>query len=100
MLFRVYGFETATHPVNDRPRMSGDSKYTNFGRLMIAIYDLIGVIWLRRRTRIPRIAVDTGTVERRWSLDYGAQAAPTPPQVASPARHTPQREATMNGRAN
>lgn len=100
MLFRVYGFETAIHPVNDRPRMAGESKYTNFGRLMIAIYDLIGVVWLRRRTRIPRIAMDTGTVERRWPLDYGAKAEPAPPQVASPPRHTLQREATMNGQAN
>jgi dolichol-phosphate mannosyltransferase len=97
MLFRVYGFETATHPVNDRPRMAGESKYTNFGRLMIAIYDLIGVIWLRRRTKIPQIAMDTGATERRWSLDDGAQADGAPPEVASPSRHTQRQQAAVNG---
>ncbi len=60
MLFRCYGLETASRPVNDRPRLAGQSKYTNFGRLLIAIYDLVGVIWLRRRTVVPEIAADTG----------------------------------------
>jgi dolichol-phosphate mannosyltransferase len=98
MLFRVYGFETATHAVNDRPRLAGESKYTNFGRLMIAIYDLIGVIWLRRRTRIPQIDMDTGGSARRWPLDHGARAGVDgPPEVASPAGHTRQHEAAVNG---
>jgi dolichol-phosphate mannosyltransferase len=98
MLFRVYGFETATRAVNDRPRLAGESKYTNFGRLMIAIYDLIGVIWLRRRTRIPRIDMDTGASARRWSLDHGARpGVDGPPEVASPAGHTRQHEAAVNG---
>jgi len=98
MLFRVYGFETATHAVNDRPRLAGESKYTNFGRLMIAIYDLIGVIWLRRRTRIPKIDMDTGASARRWPLDHGARAGVDgPPEVASPAGHTRQHEAAVNG---
>jgi len=101
MLFRVYGFETATHPVNDRPRVTGESKYTNFGRLMIAIYDLIGVVWLRRRTRIPQIAMDTGAVARRWSLDEGqrltpqASADPREDVSASPARNGGNREAAI-----
>jgi len=99
MLFRVYGFETATSAVNDRPRVAGESKYTNFGRLMIAIYDLIGVVWLRRRTRIPQIAMDTGAPARRWSLDYGAQPrGEAPPEVAaSPARNAPRHDAAVNG---
>ncbi len=99
MLFRVYGFETATHPVNDRPRRTGESKYTNFGRLMIAIYDLIGVIWLRRRTKIPEIAMDTGDAARKWSLDDGAQPYREEPLEieASPARHSARRETAVNG---
>jgi len=100
MLFRMYGFETVVHPVNDRPRMAGESKYTNFGRLMIAIYDLVGVVWLRRRTRLPQIAMDTGAAAWRWPLHDAGQADRAPPQVASPPRHTPQRETTMNGQAN
>lgn len=102
MLFRCYGFETTTHPVNDRPRLTGESKYTNFGRLMIAIYDLIGVVWLRRRTKIPQIAIDTAELVRTWSLAEGVRPAPgvgeRPGQVAaSPARHAEQREAAVNG---
>jgi dolichol-phosphate mannosyltransferase len=49
-LVRAYGYEAAYLSVNDRPRREGQSKYTNFGRALIGIYDLIGVSWLIRRT--------------------------------------------------
>lgn len=52
-LFQAYGYEAVYHPVNDRPRRAGQSKYTNFGRALIGIYDLIGVRWLIRRTVLP-----------------------------------------------
>lgn len=39
--------------VNDRPRTYGRSKYTNFGRLMVAFRDLMGVLWLNDRARRP-----------------------------------------------
>ncbi len=52
-LFQAYGYEAVYHPVNDRPRRAGHSKYTNFGRALIGIYDLIGVRWLIRRTVLP-----------------------------------------------
>lgn len=57
-LFLTYGHETAYLPVNDRPRLAGVSKYTNLGRALIGIYDLIGVSWLRKRTRVPAIIED------------------------------------------
>jgi glycosyltransferase involved in cell wall biosynthesis len=38
-------------PVNHRPRLTGRSKYTNFGRLLVSIQDLLGVRWLQRRHR-------------------------------------------------
>ncbi|MBS7537802.1 glycosyltransferase family 2 protein [Ancylobacter lacus] len=57
-LFLSYGHEVAYVPVGDRPRLAGQSKYTNFGRALIGIYDLFGVTWLRRRTLMPRIAED------------------------------------------
>jgi len=38
-------------PVNHRPRLSGASKYTNLGRLMVSVHDLLGVRWLQRRHR-------------------------------------------------
>lgn len=81
-LFRCYGFETAYHPVNDRPRVAGESKYTNLGRLAVAIYDLIGVVWLRRRTRLPSVAADSTAAPRKWPLDE----APTDREaLAAPA---------------
>jgi dolichol-phosphate mannosyltransferase len=49
-LFLSYGHEIAYQAVNDRPRLKGASKYTNLGRAMIGLYDLIGVSWLRKRT--------------------------------------------------
>ncbi|KAB2847496.1 MAG: glycosyltransferase family 2 protein [Hyphomicrobiaceae bacterium] len=55
-LFLTYGYEVAYVPVNDRPREAGVSKYNNLGRALIGLYDLIGVTWLRRRTRVPTIA--------------------------------------------
>lgn len=58
-LMQSYGHEVAYAPVNDRPRMAGQSKYSNLGRALIGLYDLFGVTWLRRRTIAPRIAEDS-----------------------------------------
>jgi glycosyltransferase involved in cell wall biosynthesis len=52
-LFQTYGYKTAYQPVNDRPRLAGVSKYNNFNRALIGLYDLVGVTWLRRRTKAP-----------------------------------------------
>lgn len=57
-LFLSYGHEIAYETVNDRPRLKGASKYTNLGRALIGLYDLVGVSWLRKRTLIPPIADD------------------------------------------
>ena len=57
-LFQTYGYKTAWQPVNDRPRISGISKYNNFNRALIGLYDLFGVTWLRRRTKVPQTAED------------------------------------------
>jgi len=40
--------------VSHRNREFGVSKYTNFGRLIVSISDLRGVIWLRKRARNPQ----------------------------------------------
>jgi dolichol-phosphate mannosyltransferase len=37
-------------PVNHRHRTQGRSKYTNMGRLLVGIPDLIGMMWLIRRS--------------------------------------------------
>ena len=47
------GYEIEFADVNHRPREHGVSKYTNFGRLMVSIADLRGVMWLGRRARNP-----------------------------------------------
>ena len=41
-LFLTYGHEIAYEAVNDRPRLRGASKYTNLGRALIGLYDLVG----------------------------------------------------------
>lgn len=51
MLREGYGIEFAD--VNHRHREFGVSKYTNFGRLIVSISDLRGVMWLNRRARNP-----------------------------------------------
>ena len=57
--FLTYGHEIAYEPVNDRPRLRGASKYTNLGRALIGLYDLVGVSWLRKRTLLPPIAEES-----------------------------------------
>src|SRR6185295_8502079 len=47
------GGKVAYVPVNHRPRLTGASKYTNFGRLLVSVQDLLGVRWLQRRHRGP-----------------------------------------------
>ncbi|MFD0986211.1 glycosyltransferase family 2 protein [Methyloligella solikamskensis] len=59
VLFLTYGYRVDYVPVNDRPRMAGKSKYTNFGRALIGLYDLFGVTWLRKRTAVPPVAEDS-----------------------------------------
>ncbi len=57
-LFQTYGYEVAYLPVNDRERMTGQSKYSNLVRALVGLYDLLGVSWLRRRSRRPEVTVD------------------------------------------
>ena len=57
-LFQTYGHPLVCCPVTHRPRLSGKSKYTNFGRAVVGLFDTLGVIWLRRRTRLPQRVVE------------------------------------------
>ena len=34
---------------NHRKRIIGTSNYTNIGRLLVGLFDVLGVIWLRNR---------------------------------------------------
>jgi dolichol-phosphate mannosyltransferase len=49
------GGQVISEPVNHRPRMAGYSKYGTLDRLWVGITDLLGVIWLKQRTKLPVI---------------------------------------------
>lgn len=48
-LVKRAGWAVIEEPVNDRPRLAGQSKYGFFGRAAAGIIDLFGVMWLVRR---------------------------------------------------
>ena len=45
------GYDVRFVPVNHRPRLHGNSKYTNLSRMLVGVQDLLGVRWLQRRFR-------------------------------------------------
>ena len=47
------GYENRYLDVGHRHRETGRSKYTNWGRLMASFSDLLGVMWLKSRSRRP-----------------------------------------------
>ena len=79
-LFITYGHEVAYEPVNDRPRGAGQSKYSNLVRAIVGIYDLFGVSWLRRRTRVP-------TVQEVTNDQPPAAKAENAPDTTAKAEH-------------
>lgn len=52
-LTRHLGYDIVNVPVVNRARTAGASKYTNLGRAAAGLFDLLGVIWLMRRTHTP-----------------------------------------------
>jgi dolichol-phosphate mannosyltransferase len=61
-LFIRYGHPLINHPVRHRARLKGTSKYTNWGRAIVGVFDTMGVIWLIRRTRAPQNVVERSRV--------------------------------------
>jgi dolichol-phosphate mannosyltransferase len=49
------GWEVVSVEVNHRPRQQGRSKYGTLDRLAAGITDLLGVMWLKRRARVPEL---------------------------------------------
>jgi len=47
------GYQNLYLDVDHRHRETGQSKYTNWGRLMASLSDLLGMIWLKSRSRRP-----------------------------------------------
>jgi len=41
--------------VSHRAREAGRSKYTNFGRALVGVHDLLGVAWLMKRRKLPHV---------------------------------------------
>lgn len=52
-LFKLYGHETIFTPVNDRLRTVGVTKSDFAGRAIKGLFDLMGVMWVIRRTPAP-----------------------------------------------
>ena len=50
-LFNRDGWQVAHVDVTHRARLHGNSHYTNIGRALVGIHDLIGVAWLLRRRK-------------------------------------------------
>ncbi|MEL6610368.1 MAG: glycosyltransferase family 2 protein [Pseudomonadota bacterium] len=53
-MFTAYGWRVAHVDVTHAAREAGTSNYTNFGRFLAGIYDLIGVTWLIKRRKRAR----------------------------------------------
>lgn len=81
-LMQSYGHQVAYVPVNDRPRLAGESKYTNLGRALIGIYDLFGVTWLRKRTIVPSV-----TEERSAVLERAPECSAEKPDIGRADLH-------------
>jgi dolichol-phosphate mannosyltransferase len=52
------GGTVVSEPVNHRPRVRGTSNYGTLDRLLVSIFDLVGMAWLQRRGRRPVIERD------------------------------------------
>lgn len=50
-LMKREGFRVEFRDVGHRPRLAGQSKYTNIGRLFASLSDMLGVMWLNSRFR-------------------------------------------------
>jgi len=70
-LVRRAGGDVISVPVNHRPRASGHSHYGVHNRLWTGIVDLVGVMWLARRARLP--ALTQVAVGGRPAPDAAAQ---------------------------
>jgi dolichol-phosphate mannosyltransferase len=62
-------------PVNHRPRLRGISKYGVFDRLCVGVIDLLGVMWLKRRSARPHI-LDEYVPDRQTPLPLPVARTP------------------------
>jgi len=50
------GGRVISEPVNHRARAHGYSKYGTLDRLLVGLVDILGVIWLQKRVKLPEIS--------------------------------------------
>ena len=60
-LVAMQGYKLSEIPVNHRPRKRGKTKYSINNRLWVGIYDIFGVMWLKKRGFQFRIARRSGS---------------------------------------
>ncbi len=59
-LVRREGYDISLVDVSHRPRLAGRTKYTNFGRALVGLLDLLGVWWLLRRRKLASVVHEDG----------------------------------------
>ena len=64
-LVKRSGGKVISVEVNHRPRKAGCSHYGTLDRLAVGIIDLMGVIWLMKRAKIPKISKSAPTANSR-----------------------------------
>lgn len=77
-LVRRAGGDIVSVPVNHRARARGRSNYGTLDRLAVAFADLLGVIWLQRRAKTPRILPTHERSESHQNDDPTKARAPSP----------------------
>ena len=68
-LVKAHGYGTAGVPVADRVRLAGVSKYRSLPRAVVGVFDLLGVLWLRKRTTPVPAVHDDGMISEVPSED-------------------------------
>ena len=63
-LVRREGLDIVLVDVAHRARQTGTSKYSNTGRALAGVQDLLGVWWLMRRRRLPDV-IDAETSDTK-----------------------------------
>ena len=53
-LLGSYGHPLLCKPVRHRARLHGSSKYTNWNRALVGMRDMVGVMWLQKRSVRPQ----------------------------------------------
>lgn len=75
-LFRRAGADVLSVEVRHRPRLRGRSHYGTLSRLAAGVVDLAGVLWLIRRSRVPRVTehwhrLDPSAADTRTTPEHG-----------------------------